>query len=608
MIQCRHRSFAVCLVSLAAAAHAARAPRSVDLAAPIMVYSDLPAYAGPTDANRLDETNALRDLDELVRLRKSGLRFDYDLMPASWFAPGGAYRALRPQDWPNGPDAWISKCREAGIRPGLEIGANTLPSAQPASALPPPWQDSLGRDGRSLSLFEGGYLHDLVTALQFWYDRGVRLFEIGPIDLTAATPASAARLNADNIVVRNSAALRDALTVFRRENRDAVVLLLAGSAASPDTAPPLPAANHSSGTAATPRPEIVELGAFQLLQTGESRLSAAPQANLARVIDIESDGRVRHLEQLGLPLQHIDSMGFTVTASQDRGLREPQQAWKGAFLVSMARGGWVNTLHGDLQRIRAVDAFWMARVQKLFLTLQAQGRVRSFGGSPGSGRPYGFAAATKRGSIYVVVNPGFAVAQLTLPSLTTGQPLRVEGRIQFRDAGFMPRLRGDTITLGPGEMAMVGYGAYTEPGFNLGVQQDVVIPNSIEPVDADFESTAPATFEASIEPPIEGVLRVIVHERANQNQVVPNASASTQPAERSSLAFSIEVTQSGRPIPVRINGDDSVNSGSVDGAPLWLVAEIDVNDLTPGMPVRVLFHSNSVGPADLEGRAYQVVY
>jgi hypothetical protein len=39
-----------------------------------------------------------------------------------------------------------------------------------------------------------------------------------------------------------------------------------------------------------------------------------------------------------------------------------------------------------------------------------------------------------------------------------------------------------------------------------------------------------------------------------------------------------------------------------------LVADIDVNDLTPGVPVRVCVHSNLTDPPDLEARAYQVVY
>jgi hypothetical protein len=39
-----------------------------------------------------------------------------------------------------------------------------------------------------------------------------------------------------------------------------------------------------------------------------------------------------------------------------------------------------------------------------------------------------------------------------------------------------------------------------------------------------------------------------------------------------------------------------------------LVADIDVNDLTPGVPVRVCVHSNLEDPSNLEGRAYAIAY
>ena len=599
-------SLAAC-IPVAIAARAPRDPRPLDLAAPIAVYSDSPAYGEAVAINPVGESTALRELNELVRLKKSGLRIDYDLIPASSFVRGG-FRALRAQDWPNGLDVWIGKCRDAGIRPGIEIGVNTLPSIQLVSDIPQQWKDSLSRDGHGLSLSEGGFLPDLISALQFWYDRGIRLFRLGPIDLAATTPASAARLTANEIVAHNSTALRDALTAFRRKNRDAVVLLLIAPPAVRDSSASTSANNDLSVATAAPRPELSQLGAFQLLSTGEPQPSSAPQANVARVIDIEDDSRVRRFEKLGVPLQHIDSTGFVVSRNDNPGLRQPLRAWKGAFLHSMARGGWVNGVNGDIERIRSVDAIWMARAQKLFFTLQAQGRIRSFGGPLSGGKPYGFAATTQRGSIYVVVNPGLTVAPLALPLLPTVKSILPEGRIQFRDAGFKPRLRGATITLGPGQMAMIGYGAYAGPAFNFGVQQDVVIPNSIEPVDADFQSTAPTTIEARINPPIEGVLRIVVHEREPLSQSSLSDAGIADSEAPANSGISIEVTQSGRPIPVRLDGDESKTTESPGAGPLWLVAEIDVNDLTPGIPVSVRFHSNATTSSDLEGSAYAVVY
>ena len=86
----------------------------------------------------------MRELDELLRLKKAGVRFDYYMMDAFWFAPDGGYRTWRKPNWPNGPDAWIKKCQDNGIKPGLWFRNNTLVKIQAA----PAWKDSLNANGR----------------------------------------------------------------------------------------------------------------------------------------------------------------------------------------------------------------------------------------------------------------------------------------------------------------------------------------------------------------------------------------------------------------------------------------------------------------------------
>ncbi len=594
------------------------APSSA-LPAPIAIYSYLPASSGSFAGTPIDESFAMRQFTEMRRLRKAGVRFDYDLIDASWFEPGGSGLGRAP-DWPHGPhsiDFWIAKCRAAGVRPGLRFTGNTLatiarPPASPSTPASPPNQgtNSLSQNDRAPALFDDEYLPTLISALQSWYGRGVRLFEFDSIDLTAATSAPAAGLRKDPIVARNVAALRDALVAFRGDNRDAVLLVVTGPETAPD--PPTPPDHDPPNFPSNPPPGRNGLGGFQLLSTGPPKPSVAPQADLWRSMDIDSDTRVRLAEQSGVPLQHIESVGFTAGGSASSP-HAPQHEWRAAFLLSMARGGWVNTLRGNLQLIQGDDARWMARAQRLFLTLQAQGSIHSFGGPPAGasvGRiaPYGFAAATPRGSVYVVVNPGQTVATLTLPPPAPNQPQQGAGRVQFRDAGFLPRLKDNTITLGPGQMAMVGYGAYAALAYSFGVQQDIVIPSSIEPLDAGFHATAPGMIEASIDPPIEGVLRVVAFDRALLAPSSPNGAAGTRAGPNASSGFTLEVTQSGRPIPFRVDGSAQGASGSPDDGPSWLVAEIDVNDLTPGLPVRVRFRSNAQNPPHLEGHAYAIVY
>src|ERR1700687_6502416 len=89
---------------------------------PIFVYNDWSAYDELSDNIPLTEQLAMKELDEILRLRRFGVRIDYYMMDAFWFAPDGGYRAWRKPNWPNGPDAWIKKCRDNGIMPGLWFG------------------------------------------------------------------------------------------------------------------------------------------------------------------------------------------------------------------------------------------------------------------------------------------------------------------------------------------------------------------------------------------------------------------------------------------------------------------------------------------------------
>jgi len=568
---------------------------SAQLSAPVTIYSHDSAYGQPFAGSAIGEQQAIRDLDELMRLRHNGVRTDYDLLEASWFVPQSAYRTLQIAGWPNGPGAWLARCKTAGIRPGVQIDGNAVPSQTVPAQIPAAWNDSLDGDGRNLSLFEGGYLTDLMAAMQTWYDRGVRLFVFDSINLSVATPSSAAQLSPTEIVARNTAALRDALEAFRERNHEAVVLvsMMPGLHQHALAQSETPAGRAHPALAAA-----LQFGSFTLASTGIPLPSTSPQANLWRAIDIESDESVRRLEQSGLSLAQIDSPGFTASGNADSGM----SAWKGAFLLSMARGGWVNSIHGDLALISQDDARWMARVQRLFLDLQDRGDMRSFGGPAGASTPYGFAGDSPHGPVYAVVNPGETEATLTLPALG-GEPVNMtDGRLLFRDAGFTPILNGNKVTLGPGQMALVGYGDYASSAFNFGIQQDVIIPRAVEIVDADFRSTDSGNLEASFNPPIDGVVRLILRPRPSSDQ--PPVSFNSLSAGRNAMqAFTLDATQYGRPIPVRLD-----DSSKIERTMGWTVAEIDVNDLTPGVPLVVRFHSNSTSVASLEASAYAVEY
>jgi hypothetical protein len=130
---------------------------------------------------------------------------------------------------------------------------------------------------------------------------------------------------------------------------------------------------------------------------------------------------------------------------------------------------------------------------------------------------------------------------------------------------------------------------------------------SVEPLHAVFHTGAPGTIEASLDPPIKGVLRIVLRAGASSDQLQPGGPAGSRLSQSARQPFTLEVTQLDRLIPFRLVNQSGRNTLFGGRSPL-LVAEIDVNDLTPGVPVRVCVHSNLTNPLDLEARAYQVVY
>jgi hypothetical protein len=589
-IAARLTAFITLLCVAACTALAQSEPPPPALVAPISVYNNWSSYDELSDNIPLTETLAMRELGELLRLKRGGVRFDYYMMDAFWFAPDGAYRTWRKPNWPNGPNAWISKCRENGVLPGLWFSTNTLVKIQAA----PAWKDSLNASGTAMSFFEGGFLPDFMSALQFWYDHGIRMFKFDFVDMTAATPADAARMSKAEIKEHNATAFRQALLAFRRKHPDAVLLAFNGFGGTLDnTYSPLPFSDPT---------DLRWLEVFQMEYTGDPRPSDVPEASFWRSMDIYSDHMVRRFEQLGFPLERIDSTGFMIGKTGTiyyRGLH----AWKGAYLLMMARGGWVNTIHGNLELIQGKDVQWMARAQSLFFELQGLGRIHSFGGIPGDVQPYGFGGVTTRGAVYVVVNPAQSVATIQLPQLAPNQAPLGTGRIQFGDAGFEPRLSGNQITLGPGQVAMVGYGAYTSNRYSFGVQDDVIIPRTIEPYPVDFQSTGPGSVQASVNPPIHGVLRVILQEMTPDGHLRRTWAGGPPNGENMAKVFALSATQAGRPIPINLDYDKVVWSGMS-----WALGEIDVRDLTPGIPLIIRFHSSEKDPVTLKGSAYVVEY
>ena len=557
---------------------------------PISIYNNWSSYDELSDNIPLTQDLAMRELDNVIRLRKLGVRFDYYMMDAFWFDPDGGYRTWRKPNWSSGPNVWIKKCQQNGVLPGLWFSSNTLVKINAA----PKWRDSLNKQGDAMSFADGGFLPDFMEVLEYWYSHGIRMFKFDFVDFTAATPTEEATLSKVEIVNRNSAALRDALEKFRTQHPDAVLEGFNGFGGNMDsTSYPFPFK--------TPV-DLRWLGVLDAQYSGDPRPGDVPEMNFWRSMDIYSDHQVRRFQQAGLPIERIDSTGFMVGKTGTiyyRGMH----AWKGALILMLARGGWMNTTHGNLELITDNDARWFARVQSLYLHFQSEGTIKTFGGIPGEVRTYGFGALDAEGSVYVLVNPTQGIAKVRMPLLSQVQKPIGLGRVLFRDAGFVPRLAGDRIELGPGQMAMVGFGKYAEPAYDFGIQQDVVIPRTIQPVAAEFKTIGKGMIQATLTPPSGGDLRLIMQQYSPNGSLRRTWAGGPPNGENMGQVFLLRAEQDGKELSIHEDYNRVIWAGLS-----WATGEISQKDLLAGVPLTLTFRSTEKDPVTLKGSLYLVNY
>jgi hypothetical protein len=557
---------------------------------PIWVYNNWSSYDELSDNIPLTETLAMKELDEIVRLKKLGVHFDYYMMDAFWFDPDGGYRKWRTPNWPNGPERWIAACKKNGLKPGMWFGTNELVKINAAAK----WKDSLTVKGGSLSFSDGGFLADFMEVLQFWYGRGIRMFKFDFVDFDAATPAQGKSFSKQEIRDSNQTTLREALKEFRAKNPDALLVAFNGFGGDMEsTAGEFPFHNPI---------DLRWLEVFDSIYSGDPRPSDVPETNFWRSMDVYSDHMVRRYVESGMPIERVDSTGMMVGNTGTIYYRKTN-AWKGMLWGMMARGGWVNTIHGNLEFLDVEKAAWFARVQRLYEKLQAEGRTKTFGGIPGNVEAYGFGSVDLAGAVYTVVNPAQSVQELELPILARVQAPLGMGRIIFRDAGFVPVLKANKITMGPGQMAAVGFGRYAGESYSFGVQEDVVIPKTIAPVSAKFETKEGNVIEAMIQPPTKGDLRILFQQRDEKGNVMRSWPGGPPNGKSLGTVLKISAEQNGKALPIDVQYDRVIWSGLS-----WGAGEIKKKSIAGKTPITIRCASEEKDAVKLEAKVYVVTY
>jgi hypothetical protein len=550
---------------------------------PLGVYVNWSAYDELSDSVPLTQELAMTQFEHLLRLRRAGARLDCYLMDCFWYEPASAYRSFRRAHWRDDGEGWLAACREHGVLPGLWFGCNSA-GGFGGLAVADAWRTSVDPEANprwaNACLFEGGFLADFMAAFDHWYRRGVRVFKLDFLNLAARLPHHQLSLLDSEVRAMNAEAFRTALRTFRREHPEAVVVAYNGFEEN----------GIQSGTDFAPRKTLDHrwLEAVDCFYSGDPRPADVPTVNFWRSKDIYSDHMVRAYRAQGFAPRVIDNAGFmigTTGTCYGRG----KEAWKGMLLLSLARGGWLNTYYGNLDLLDAEDAIWFARAQALLWPLLRADRSSTIGALPGSGQPYGFLLEDEHGAIAAVVNPGQLAAELALPA-------RDEGRVLFADAGFSPRLTGGRVALGAEQLALIGFGAYADARHDLGRQEDVRIPEATRALAVDARADRHNAVIASLTCAPDTRVRVIVRQTDNGRAKRTTGGAPPK-GRRLGELLRLSATLGGQPVPIAIAYDKAIWSGLS-----WMAGEIAIG--AAGGDLQVRAESSEHLPVSLAVEAY----
>jgi hypothetical protein len=302
-----------------------------------------------------------------------------------------------------------------------------------------------------------------------------------------------------------------------------------------------------------------------------------------------------------IPLERIDNTSFMIGKTGTCYFRKTA-AWKGMLVLSLARGGLMNTYYGNLELIDNKNATWFAKAQSLFFSFQRFGRIATFGGIPGQSEPYGYTAVNQSGALFTVINPSQKTEKVKLPLVSSFQKKPGKGRILFTDDGFTPILDGNQLTLGSEQLCLVGYGEFNSKKFDLGIGSDVVIPDSIEKLKVSFKETGKNRILARFTPPKNSDLRIVW--RQSINKIAHHTTGGAPPAGKNMKElFRIKASADGKEVPVEIRYGKQIWSGLS-----WAAGEIRKINLAGKKQITISCESEEEKKVEMKGDVYKVKY
>jgi len=555
---------------------------------PKSIYINWASYDELSDVIPLTEDLAFKQLEALLKLKSQGVQFDCYLMDMFWFDADGGYREWRKESWSaTGPDRWLQKCKDNQLMPGLWFSTNIMDvGGNRFLKTIPEWEDSLSSSKTTLCLFSGGYLKHLIGSLQMHYDRGVRVFKFDFASFSAATPAIEEALLPREIQLQNETAWRAALHAFKQKNREAILLAYNGYGGL----------QSDTGTPYRKTVDTQWLTVFDSLYCGDPRPSDVPCFNFWRSKDIYSDHMIWQYAKNGIPLSRIDNTSFMVGKTgtcYNRG----KDNWKGMLVLSLARAGLLHTIYGDLTLLDSADSDFFARTQKLYMELLTFGKTVLFGGVPGKAEVFGYLAELEKGQVLTVVNPSQNGQKIVLPDGWKDQKVR----LLFSDAGYIPEIKNNTISLGAEQLAVLGSGKFADPKYDLG-KGDNIWPIPTETKEIAIECTQNGNeITVDFVPSAKGKYRLLF-QQFKKGGIPFRISGGSKPGAKSlAMLNKMEVSLEGKSIDIQIHYDKIIWSGLS-----WAVGEFEIQPNEIGKVIHIKYTCSDPQSVELKGKLVQI--
>ena len=537
------------------------------LTKPISVYITWGAHDNLSDTISLSEKLVIKQLYTIHALKKVGAQFDYFVLDAGWADTMSSCRKFNAHYWPNGPKKWIKACEKEKLLPGLWFPINLTGLGNTKwMKIHPSWTNSKV-NAQTLSLSEGNYLRYHIQTFQYWYNQGIRLFKL---DFAFFNVPSKQQKNEpiNEIISANEEALYKALLAFKEKNKDAIFLAYNGFGGElKDTYPVFDKTIQTKW-----------LDVFESLYSGDPRPSDIPCSNFWRSKDIYSDHMVRQFQFNGIPLNRIDNSSFMI-GNTGTCYKRQKAAWKSTFLLSLIRGGWVNTYYGDLSLLNTNEKHWFSKAQSFWLSLQKNSSISTLGDIPGTGKVYGYCSENSKGKVVTLVNPSQTIQYFNFPDIK-GKKL-----VLYYDNGETPIFQEHKIAINPEQMVIVGCKKYSDKKYQLG---QYMIENKINRTKKIFsKQTQELSNHLTLNyfPKNTKKLKIIFSLKDKVSRPIRVTGGSPPNGEFLSEILKINISQNKRKIYFQTNSKKQIWSGMS-----WILAEINKDSYISQNPIKISFN------------------